>query len=165
MNMVSLFKFIALIGVIVFVSFHVGASTLDNEQGLNIVVEKSQESADVIIDVEFSIFVNCGGQYAVWHQFENATLFTVKDLDTGVTYKSIDGSISISLNGNEVYDHYSKEPCDRVVTNRFSVPLSDIHFINASEKPITNMEISAFYFGYESNVSVIKNTSILLKSW
>ncbi len=119
-------------------------------------------NGEIIINGELSIFVNCGSQYAIWYQFPETIQYTLKNIDTEDIFRSIDNERSISWNGNEVYDHYAKEPCNKIVTQRFSVFLKNIYFINPPENPIENFELTASYLGETSNSWTVNHVSVIL---
>lgn len=164
MSLVNFLKFITVIGTVIITSCNLEANILDKEQRLNISVENRLENGDIMINVQLSIFVNCGSQYAIWDQFPTTTLFTLKDIDTGIIYKSVDDVLSISWDGNEVYDHYGKEPCDKIVTENFSIALSEIYFREETKTPVVNFELDAYYLGLQSNLLVINDASVPSKS-
>jgi hypothetical protein len=149
------------------VSLTMGSDKMDEYQGLKIDVDPSdfKESGEVKINGEFSIFVNCGSQYSTWFQFPATIQYTLKDLDTGDIFKSMDNELSISWDGNEIYDHYAKEPCNRIITKGFSTTLTEIYFENPSKKPITNFELNASYLGHTSNSLTINNVSVVLNNF
>ncbi|MET0355327.1 MAG: hypothetical protein ABW044_01050 [Cellvibrio sp.] len=127
--------------------------------------EKSYtEKNEIRLNGSYSTFVNCGSQYAIWYQFPKAIRYTVKDLDSGEVYMSIDNQLSISHSGNQIYETYSKKDCGKVVTESFSVSLNDIYFIKPAAV-LKNIEVSCSYFNHPSNVVKILNKSIRLKGF
>jgi len=141
---------------------------MDELQGLAIQVDaNSIKGKSGLVEIEgiLSVYVNCGSQYSTWNQFPQTILYVLKDLDTGNIFESVNLELSISWDGNQVYDEYSKKPCNQVVTERFSTSLADISFINPSNQTITNFELHASYLGRISNVLVIKNAPTVLKNF
>lgn len=147
-----------------FIVLVIGAKELGDYQGINIKVSTSEPDQGLQISGALSVFVNCGSQYATWNQFPGTILYILKDLDNDVIYKSNDTELSISWDGNNVYEEYAKEPCDRIVTKEFSTRVSSIYFNQAPETEISNFELEASYLGFSSNTLVIKNNSIILNS-
>lgn len=97
---------------------------------------KSQNS--LFVRGELSTFVNCGSQYATWRQFPRVIRYKVIDLESNIVYTSIDMVLSISESGNEIFEHYGKEPCNQIVSKDFSVYLNEIYFQNAPKNEIVN---------------------------
>jgi len=137
----------------------------DIPPGLHISFDGNADRAKIEIHGTYSVFVNCGSQYAIWYQFPSAIRYTIKDLDSGNVYLSIDNELSISQSGNQVYDEYSKKECGKVVAENFSITLSDIYFINPPKQPLKNVEISCRYYNDVSNSVKILNKSLFLKSF
>ncbi len=114
---------------------------------------------------DFSVFVNCGSQYAIWYQFPNAIIYTIKDLDSGRIYESVNFELSISHSGNSVYAQYAEFPCDGIVTEKFETVISDIYFDDPPFEEIKNNEIAAHYLGCDSNTLIVLNKQVKLKRW
>ena len=150
--------------VLVLSSLTTKAESMDEYQGLKIQFDenKYKETKTIQIDGLFAIFVNCGSQYAIWSQFSETIRYMLKDLDTGEVFMSIDNELSISWDGNQVYESYSREPCGKVIDKEFSIKLKDIYFLEPPEKSISNFELTAYYM-HESNKLTFKNTPLVLK--
>ncbi len=146
---------------------HSAMAKMSDTKGLKIRLNEDQalDKNKVQIDGHFSTFVTCGSQYATWHQFPETINYTIKDLKTGETYQSIDNTLSISWDGNEVYEEYSNKPCDQIISEDFSVYIEDVYFIEAPENLIENFELTAEYFGYKSNTIVVNNSKLKLKKF
>ncbi len=127
--------------------------------------DKYKLSGDLVLEGAFSVFVNCGSQYAIWYQFPNAIVYTLRDLDTGMVYESINFELSISHSGSSVYDKYAGLPCDRIVTEKFETVISDICFDDPPFEEIKNYEIAAHYLGCDSNTLIVINKPVKLKRW
>ncbi len=157
---------IVVVGIFI-ISFILEAKSMDEYQGLKIELDTNtfKQTGKVQINGQLSIFVNCGSQYATWFQFPQTILYILKDLDTGEVFKSVDTELSISWDGDQVYDTYAKEPCDRVVTEEFTAVLSNIYFKNPSKNTIANFELQASYLGHSSNSLIIQNASVVLNGW
>ncbi len=136
-------------------------------QGLKIrlVEDASVDQDKVKISGRFSTFVTCGSQYATWFQFPQTIMYSIKDLKTGTVYESINNELSISWDGNSVYEEYSTEPCDQIVNEDFSVFVEDIYFINVPEDRLEDVEITAKYFGYTSNSIYVKGSNLKLRGF
>ena len=134
-------------------------------QGLVISFDGNVQRTQIEIHGTYNTFVNCGSQYAIWHQFPSAIRYAIKDIDSGEIYMSINNELSISPSGNQIYEAYSKKECGKVVSESFSMILSDIYFVSPPKTPIKNLEISCSYYNTRSNAVKILNTSLLLKSF
>jgi len=141
-----------------------GAKELDDYQGINIEVSTSEVEQGVKISGALSMFVNCGSQYSTWNQFPETILFVLKDLDTGNIYESNNTELSISWDGNNVYEMYAQEPCDKIVTKEFLLTVTSIYFNHPPKTEVSNFELKASYLGFSSNIVLIKNTSLVLNS-
>ena len=139
---------------------------MDDYQGLiiDVTTDDLEGEDEIQINGQLSIFVNPGSQYAIWSQFPDSVLYTLKDLDNGETYESHDTELSISWDGNGVYDMYSDRPCNRIITEEFSTLLTDINFRNPPKTPLVNFELQASYLGHSSNSVTINNASVSLSS-
>ncbi len=126
---------------------------------------KYRETENIVIHGTFTTFVKCGSQYAIWNQFPGAVRYTLKDLDTNKTYQSVNTELSISWDGNQVYDEYAKMPCDKVIGKEFSVALNDVYFLDTPENAIENFELHAEYAGRTSNTIAAKNRQFLPKKF
>ena len=126
---------------------------------------KYREAEKIVIHGTFATFVKCGSQYAIWNQFPGAFKYTLKDLDTNKIYQSVNGELSISWDGNQVYDEYAKMPCDKVIEKEFSIALNDIHFMDSPKKAIKNFELYVDYAGRTSNAIVFKNRRFFPKEF
>jgi REP element-mobilizing transposase RayT len=126
---------------------------------------KYADTKEFVIHGAFTTFVNCGSQYAIWFQFPDAVRYTLKDLDSGEVYQSINRELSISRDGNQVYDEYAKTPCNKVIEKEFSVALSDVYFMNSPKKAIKNFELHADYAGHKSNTILFKVRPFFLKEF
>lgn len=126
---------------------------LSNAHGLSIWFDNStyEERKDIVIHGNLSTFVNCGSQYAIWHQFPEAIKFTLQNLDSGEVYFSGGGELSISWDGNQVYEAYAKEPCNEVVSKFFSISLNSIYFRDLPKNTVKNFKLQAEYVGHTSN--------------
>ena len=113
---------------------------MDKYQGLKIEFNRYmyKESTEIEISGALSVFVNCGSQYAIWSQFPSVIRYTVTDLDSKAVYQSVDNELSISLNGNNIYDEYAGKPCNKIVEENFSIKLADVYFIDPPKKEIRN---------------------------
>ncbi|MBU2862472.1 hypothetical protein KO489_01300 [Reinekea forsetii] len=150
--------------IVVMFGWALGDDNLESEQGFLVALEQSSALEGVLkISGEFSIFVNCGSQYAIWDQFPDTVEYSIKDLDSGEVFKSVSEKLSISWDGNDIYEHYSNEPCDQVVTKAFSATITDINFLTAPSKTLTNVELYARYEGIQSNMLSVKNFPLALK--
>lgn len=138
---------------------------MSENQGLEIYFDENRagEKDKVLIHGTLSIFVNCGSQYAIWSQFPRNVRYVIKDLDTEEVFESIDEELSISWSGNDVYDNYAKEPCNKVVKKSFSIPLDTLYFINPPEK-LKNVELYAHCLGHRS-ASIFINTELRLNTF
>lgn len=134
--------------------FGLGANEMNNDQGLKIVFDQElyNETKNFRVQGVLSTFVNCGSQYATWRQFPQAIQYKLINLVSGDIYISIDGTLSISESGNKIYDYYSKQPCNQVVSQDFFVDLNQIYFQNAPKSEILNFELQAEYVGHKSNI-------------
>jgi len=153
-----------LIITLVFIALSAGASELDDYQGIKIEASTSDAEQGVKISGALSVFVNCGSQYAIWHQFPEIISYTLKDLDSGHVYESNYAELSISWGGDTVHEMYAKEPCNKIVSKEFSVLLTGIFLNQPPENEIFNFELKASYMGFSSNTVVIKNTPLILNS-
>lgn len=119
-----------LVAGLTLISLSMEAKCMDNYQGLKLDIDTGavNETGDVVINGELSVFVKCGSQYAIWHQFPESITYTLKDLATGETFISSNNELSISWNGNEVYDEYAEKPCNKIITEKFTVFLNSIYF-------------------------------------
>ncbi len=153
--------------LVYFYSITSGVEAVEDFQGIKIDFnhQKYQEQHKLEIIGSFAMFINCGSQYAIWSQFPDVIRYSLTDLDSKTTYQSIDNELSISWDGNEVYDRYASEPCDKIVEKTFSMELANVYFQDAPKDPITNWTLSAFYLGYESNLLTFNHTSLILKSF
>jgi hypothetical protein len=138
---------------------------MDSTEGLDLSLDQKSydETGDIKIDGRLSTFVNCGSQYAMWRQFPRAIKYTLKDLDSGATYNSIDMTLSISEHGTDIYEKYRQQPCDQVVSKSFTVNLNEVFFKESPNQPIKNFELQAEYAGHISDTLKITNTSFQLK--
>jgi len=68
-------------------------------QGLVISFDGNVQRTRIEIHGTYSTFVNCGSQYATWHQFPSAICYAIRDLDSGEIYLSINNELSISPSG------------------------------------------------------------------
>lgn len=136
-----------------------GAKEVIKDQGFNIEFDQALYNETKVINLQGSLstFVNCGSQYATWRQFPRAVNYTIKNLDTNEIYNSIDMQLSISEEGNYIFDKYAKEPCDTVVSKDFFASLDDIYFEKAPKANILNFELQTEYAGHKSNVLIFKN--------
>ncbi len=144
---------LSLIAFLFFINPVYGKNKMNDEQGLKIISnnQPNEKYNSFFVDVELSTFVNCGSQYATWRQFPMAIQYKIIDLDTNKVYTSIDMMLSISESGNEIFERYRKEPCNQVVSKKFSVSLDEIYFQNRPKNAILNFELQAEYAGYKSN--------------
>ena len=153
--------------ILVLAGFLYGEDKMNNSQGLKIIsdyqLNKTQNS--LLVHGELSTFVNCGSQYATWRQFPRAIQYKVIDLESNKVYTSIDMMLSISENGNEIFDRYGKEPCNQIVSKKFSVNLNEIYFQDSSKSEIVNFELQAEYVGHKSNILKFVNTPFQIKSF
>lgn len=145
----------------------VEAHVLQNDQGLNLVFDDAlyKKTKDIRVNGVFSIFVNCGSQYALWYQFPASIRYTLTDLDSGAIYFSVDNELSISWSDNQVYEAYAKEPCNQIISKTFSVLLNDIYFQNVPRKKINHFKLQAEYAGQTSNPLTFKGVLFDIKSW
>lgn len=143
------------------------AEEFGSGEGLTITIDQisSGEPKNIIIRGVLSTFVNCGSQYATWRQFPRAIRYTVKNLANADIYNSINMELSISESGNDIFDFYSKEPCDTVVSKDFSVSLNNIYFEKAPKAEIYKFELQAEYAGHRSNTVTLKDIPISLKTF
>lgn len=153
--------------IFIFCSLLARAEMMDEYQGLKIQFDESsyKETNEIKIHGALSTFTNCGSQYAIWYQFPSAIRYTLKDLDSGKTYQSIDNELSISWDGNDVYEEYAKKPCNQIIEEKFSVSLKDIYFIDPTIKEIKNFELTAYYAGHQSSPLVFKRKPLVLKGF
>lgn len=151
--------------IFIFCSLLARAEMMDEYQGLKIQFDESRykETNEIKVHDALSTFVNCGSQYAIWYQFPSAIRYTLKNLDSGKVYHSIDNELSISLSGNSIYEEYSKKPCNKIVEEKFSVSLKDIYFIDPTTKEIKNFKLYADYAGHKSSPLVFMNKPLVLK--
>jgi hypothetical protein len=141
--------------------------TTENVEGLTIQLDESlyQQDKQIHIKGVFGIFVNCGSQYAIWGQFPQVIRYKLKDLDSGIVYQSINRELSISWNGNSVYEEYAQKPCNKIVTEYFSESLQEIYFENKPQTSIKNYMLQAEYMNFVSEWVSIENKPIQLKSF
>ena len=132
---------------------------------LSIYLDETSADSEIIISGSYTTFVNCGSQYAIWHQFPGAIHYTIKDLESGEVYASINNELSISPSGSQIYDEYAKKECGKVVTEKFSIVLNDVYFLNPPATSIKNFELSCRYYNDPSNTIKISNKSIYLKQF
>lgn len=148
-----------------------GANKMDEQksidEGFSIKFDRVgyENSKDIIVSGSFSIFVNCGSQYALWHQFPAGIRFTVKDLDSDAEYLSANTELSISWDGNQIYEEYAKMPCNTAVGEDFSMVLNDMYFERGPNKEIVNFELRAAYAGKESNVLTFIAVPFIVKGF
>lgn len=140
---------------------------MKEDQGLKITFDQASYNETKSIEVQgiLSTFVNCGSQYATWRQFPGAINYTLKNLDTGDIYNSVDMMLSISESGNDIYDRYSKEPCNTIVSKDFSVVLNHIFFQKMSKTKVFNFELQAEYAGHKSNILIFKKIPLHIKGY
>lgn len=143
------------------------AKPTENGEGLTIELDEFlyQQEKQIYIKGVFGIFVNCGSQYAIWGQFPQVIRYKLKDLDSGIVYQSINRELSISWNGNQVYEEYAKKPCNKIITEQFSENLQEIYFENASKMSVKNYMLQAEYMNFVSAWIKIENKPIQLKSF
>jgi|GEM_PF-1426936 len=139
-------------------------NSMSDWEGLKIFFdkEKYKETGEITFHGVFATFVKCGCQYSTWYLFPDKISYILKDLDKGEVYKSVDMDITISHDGNSIYDEYAKEPCDKVVSKNFSINIKEIWFENSPSNEVQNFEISAQYLGYTSNVLIVRSISLKL---
>ncbi len=144
-----------------------GKERMNQTQGLRIQLshDAANDKNKLRIEGSFSVFVNCGSQYAIWSQFPETIMFTIKNLESGQEYESIDNHLSISWDGNQVYDEYSQKPCDQIVTEKFSIAVDDVYFKDALEDVLGNIELTAKYLEFTSNSINVKDSKIRLKKF
>lgn len=141
------------------------ANESDEFQGFKIKMDEDlyEQKKEIYIRGSFSIFVNCGSQYAIWGQFPQAIRYKLKDLDSDTLYQSINMELSISWDGNQVYEDYAKMPCNKIITESFHENLHNIYFENAPDNPIKYYEVQAEYMNFVSEWIKIDNKPIQLK--
>jgi len=149
---------------LLFITLATGAKDMESFQGMNLVVLNSEAGQGIKIGGTLSVFVKCGSQYATWNQFPADIPFVLKDLDTGNVYESNYIELSISWDGNNVYEEYAKEPCNQVVTKDFTLTLTSIEFTSPPKTEVSNFELKAEYSEFTSNTIVIKGEPIVLNS-
>lgn len=128
-------------------------------QGLKIKLNENATKGKFQVDGSFSTFVSCGSQYAMWSQFPKGVIYFIKDIKTNQVYESINNELSISWNGNEVYQEFSKKSCNEIVTEEFSVFLGDIYFEDAPAHLLESFELVAKYLKYTSNRISIESSN------
>ncbi len=142
----------------------INSASGENYSNLNIFCDKTcGDASEIIISGSYSIFVNCGSQYAIWHQFPAAIHYTIKDMDSGEVYTSINNELSISPSDNQIYDDYAKRECGKIVTEKFSIVLTDIYFLSPPVDAIKNFELACRYYSDLSNTVQILDEKIYLK--
>ena len=143
------------------------AKHMDNYQGLKLEIghKTSDRASDIEINGELSTFVKCGSQYAIWYQFPEIIMYTLKDLTTGKTFVSSDNELSISWDGNDIYDEYAEKPCNKIITEKISVSLNSIYFDDPPKTPIVNFELQAHYLNHSSDPLIIKNSKVILSGF
>jgi hypothetical protein len=136
-------------------------------QGLKIRLDETeyQQNKQIHIRGSFSLFVNCGSQYAIWGQFPQSLTYKIKNLDSDVVYQSINRELSISWNGNDVYENYAQQPCNQIVTQEFSENLQDIPFIDAGKEALNNFAVQVEYMNFVSDWLVVKGKMLDLKKF
>ncbi len=140
---------------------------MSDNQGFSISYDHGsyEENKVIVVQGTLSTLVKCGSQYAVWHQFPQAVRYTLKDLDSASIYHSVDMALSISENGDEVYAHYAKEPCGKVVSQDFSIVLNDIYFQQPPKEEISHFQLYAEYWGFTSNSLTFAKTPLQIKGF
>lgn len=133
---------------------------LDQKFTIRFDKEAYSEREEVVIHGSFSMYVNCGSQYAVWGQFPEGVYYTLEDFDSGITYESMSGELSISWDGNQVYEQYANMPCNRVVKEPYSIALKDVIFSKLTNNAIKNFKLSAHYLSTKSNELTFVNTPL-----
>ncbi len=131
-------------------------------EGLKLEFDKNSymETKEIRIHGALSMFINCGSQYAIWHQFPNSIRYILKDLDSGEIYQSVNMELSISWDGNDIYEQYSKEPCDKIIEKEYSILLNDIYFIDSPKKIIKNFELNSNFMNFVSNILSFKDIPV-----
>jgi hypothetical protein len=145
----------------------VGANEMSKKQELKITFDQDfyKETKNFRIFGTLSTFVNCGSQYATWRQFPQAMQYRLVNLDSGETHTSVNMMLSISESGNEIFDHYGKQPCDQVVSKDFSISLNEVYFNESSKSAISNFELQAEYAGHTSNTLTFTKTPLSIKTF
>lgn len=159
-----------LLAIVIFLSgFCMNTSASDDKgrQGLTIQLDakKHSDTQGIYLSGSFSVFVNCGSQYAIWGQFPQVINYKLKDLESGVIYTSINREMSISWNGNSVYEEYSHKPCNQIISEEFVENLQDLYFTHSPKHSITRYSVQADYMGFVSDWLTIENKPIRLKSF
>jgi hypothetical protein len=157
-------KLILLIFNLLFITLSTEAKEMNNLQEMNIVVLDPEVGQGIKIGGTLSVFVKCGSQYAIWEQFPANIPFVLKDLDTDNVYESNYIELSISWDGNNVYEEYAEEPCDQVVSKDFTLTLTSVYLTSPPKTEVSNFELKAVYSGFSSNTLVIKGEPIILNS-
>ncbi len=136
-------------------------------QGLTIRLDEktSSDNQAIYLSGKFSVFVNCGSQYAIWGQFPQVINYKVKDLDSGTIYTSINREMSISWNGNSVYEEYSRQPCNQIVSEVFVEDLQNLYFREGAEKSPSRYAMQAGFMEFYSEWLTIENKPIKLKTF
>ena len=136
---------------------------MEEPQGLTIRFDEEwyKQNKEIKIDGVLSTFITCGNQYGVLYRFKNNISFIIKDLDTVKVYKSLNPDVSYSHLGSQIYDRYSKMPCNQVVSEEFSIILDSVYFTETPGNIISNYELTAYYL-HESNKLTFRNTPTAL---
>lgn len=124
----------------------------------------SRQAGQLIIKGVLATFVNCGSQYAIWHQFPAGVRFRLTDLETGRVHESPNREMSISWNGNQVYEHYRKAPCDSVVRQDFSLSLAEVFPPGDAPVSVRHFSLQAEYVGHRSNTLHFRDTLVRLRA-
>ena len=124
-----------------------------------------KENKNVVIRGTLSTFVKCGSQYAVWRQFPDSISYTIKNLDSGTVYSSINMELSISESGDDIYDEYNETPCDKIVSQDFLIDLSDLFFQIPSQIEVKHFEVFAEYLNFKSNILFLDGVSVNLNKF
>ena len=156
---------LSIIILLVLANYVYGGAKMTGDQGFEINSNYKLHKNSLLVQGELSTFVNCGSQYATWRQFPGAIQYKVIDLESNKVYTSINMMLSISEDGNEIFEHYSKEPCSKIVSKDFSIDLSDIYFQDAPKIKIVNFEFQAEYLGHKSNVLKFVNIPLQMNSF
>ncbi len=190
-------KFVGVCIAFILTSTVTKGASVDEPEGLSIAFNRQAYLEATVIEPEASnvsaihtkainitgslvTFVNCGSQYAIWSQFPQVIRYALTDLDTYTVYQSVDNELSISWQGNSVYERYAKKPCDQLVTKNFSVNLQDVYFIDPPKNrnknkttgntksinvEISNFTLQAYYLAYKSKPLLFNETPLTLKGY
>lgn len=115
-------------------------------------ISSKKDENGYVVEGELAVFVPCGSQLSFWAFFPRTIQFTLL-LANGETKTSIDSVPSVNFDQSTI-DYYAQQPCDRVVTESFSIAFKELFW----ELPdgLQGAEMRGNYYGIESNLITLK---------